>query len=324
MRCRDGITSLSEKFSRGEGVKLLPPHEKRELVARCRKMSSHDAWVYAQREGDPSKAAVMWREAGVKHAIEGRIDEARPMLETALRMLDGAGELNARKSLHALFIKEARRPKDGSRALANELAELAAELIELVDREEAFRLRGEVAQHHRVMQHFEEAAHHSRHMALVLKKEDPARAEELLRAAITDLRDAIKKHEQFYNKPDAELEADLGKAVSLLARLLEARGSPEAVSAYEEAGDHFLAGRKSYLELEDDMLDWAKICYMNAKRLGGDESLLDGKIAACEPEKMVGIVLTPAQARTFMDKLELGKRTGVIRAFASTDDEEEI
>lgn len=319
MRCRDGIVELSVKFSRGESTRLLPPHESKALATRCRKMSAHDAWVYAQRENDCSRAAVMWREAGVKNALEGHVIEARPMLETALRMLDGAGELAARKSLHALFIREARTERQKSRGLSNELVELAAELMEPVDMEAAFKLRGEVAKQHRMVEHFEEAAHHSWHMASVLKKEDPARAEEFIRAAITDLRDAARKSERFHKQPDLDVEAELGKAVSLLAKLLEAKGSPEAANAYEEAGDHLLAGRKSSFELEEEMLRWAREHYMRAKELGGDASMLDDKIAACEPERMGCRVLTPEEGRVFMENVaRLGK------PFASTDDEEGI
>jgi tetratricopeptide (TPR) repeat protein len=278
LRCRDGVTDLSGKFSHGSGNRLLLAHERREFAARYGRMSSHDLWAHALRESGPA-AAFLWREAGVKHAVEGRVFEARQMLDTALGIMNGAAELETRRRLHAIFMKAARKPKGGSRALANELVELAAEIIEPVDLEASFRLRAGVIAKHREMQRFDYAAYHSIHMAAVLKRGDPEAAEEHMSAAIIDLREAAKMSARFNKKPDANLEAELGKAMHTLARLMEKRGSPDAAAAYEEAGDHLRAGEDS-TEVKADIVNWAHDCYLKAKELGGDAARLDGKIAA--------------------------------------------
>lgn len=316
MRCREGIVDLSGRLSHERGVPQLQPRARNELVARYRELSAHDAWVYARQEGNHARAAVMWREAAVKNALEGHIFEAREMFSNAMGMLDGAGELVARKSLHALFIREARKVKQKSRGLSSEFVELAAELIEPVEREEAFKLRQEVAQYRRQLEQFLDAAYQPWHIAFVLRKEDPARAEEFIRAAITDLRGEAKKDEKFGRKANAELEIELARALSLLAELLEKRGSPEAATAYEEAGDHYLAGRNSSFESEEEMLGKARMNYRNAKRLGGDATILDERIDACEPEGMGCVVLTPEQGRDFMEHLAR------IEPFVSTDDKD--
>jgi len=76
--------------------------------------------------------------------------------------------------------------------------------------------------------------------------------------------------------------------------------------------------------IEEEVLGWARGHYTSAKRLDGDASILDGKIAACEPEKMSCVVLTPAEGRAFMDMLGIAERTGAFEVIASTDDEEGI
>ncbi|MCX6768706.1 MAG: hypothetical protein NTY83_02605 [Candidatus Micrarchaeota archaeon] len=314
MRCREGIANLAITLSREGRTEPLQQAEKEKLLRWCGKQSAHDMWVYARQECDSAKAAVMWREAGVKNALEGRTFEARQMLESALGMLDGAGELRARKSLHALFIKEARDGRQKSLGLAVDLVEIAAELIEPVDREEAFRLREEITQHRMLTNSFQEAVYHYMHMAHELEGEDPARAEGFARAAVEALRKDAERTAS--HGVDVDLEFELGKAVSLLARLLENSGSPDAANAYEEAGDHFLAGRESSLEIKSTTLTRARGNYAAAKGLGGDAAMLDVKISACEPEKMGCVVLTPEEGRAFMEHLAR------IEPFASTDDED--
>jgi len=212
-------------------LRNLKEKDKRELRGMLTKHSAHDLRIYAGREKDFTKATVMLKEAGIRTAIEGHTLEAREIFRDAFRMLAWEDEMPMRRELHMFFRGESRRVKGESIALSFDLLELAAELIEPVEKEESFKLKQEVAQHHRLRGSFDEAAHHCRHMAHALKREDPARAEELLRAAVNDLREAAKGPAS-RDTVDADLEIEFGRTVSMLARLLEERSSPEAAGAH--------------------------------------------------------------------------------------------
>jgi hypothetical protein len=176
--------------SGGKHLRPLSAAQRRELG----KHSLHDLQVFARSGAhDSSTATAMLAKAGKESALAGRTDDARRDLRDALSGLHPKDEMSMRRRLHAFFIGESRKVKGTSLGLSIDLMEIAAELIQPVDREASIRLRLEVANQHELKGRCAEAGYQHEHIAELLRKDDPPRAMAEAVAAINGfLKAAIK------------------------------------------------------------------------------------------------------------------------------------
>lgn len=312
--CREGIVDLSVRHI--GPPRKNPPRLSGDQIRQLRRdvfsrHSAHDLRIFAREEKNPGRQFAMLLEAGKRMALEGHTFEAREILGGILNMLDSAGENKMRMNLHAFFLAEARKVRPRSLGLAVEFMEMAGEIIEPIDKREGLSLRRTAAVHCVATGQFWEAGDRRMRIAYALRKDDPACAEEEAKHAA---RDFARAAERAGEQTRAELAADLGRALSLLAELYEAKDRDMAVKLHVVAGDAFLAGVEA--TSVTDARGMASRHYVEAKRLGGDASVLDRRIAACEPERMGCVVLTPEEGRAFMEQL------AGMTPYASTDDKD--
>lgn len=174
-------------------MRTLSVAERGGLEALFGNRHSDDLRRFARDEADFTRRTLMHVEAGKRDIIRGNTPEGRKMLSWAL---DGElvqeDEVALRRELHRFFVNVARDAKGRSQGLEIDAIEVAAELITPIDREAAVRLMQTAANLHAVRRCHEEAGRHYQIIAYLLKRDEPERAKEAARAAVSEYREAAK------------------------------------------------------------------------------------------------------------------------------------